>query len=397
MSLLLKNELSNLIEVLLLDGENRSTLAACRSLGRRGLKVAVIGPSGCITHDSRFCTKIIVQSDEPKTYVEELRGILRELSPRLFLPMSDRTIDLVTKDSRLINRAQLPSLESIETVQNKEQLLELCNELSVATPKSQFVSSVSDTATWSTFPAVLKTARASDTERRAKPAVKYFLNKSELNEYILENQAEFPWILQEQIVGPGVGVFVLAQDGEILTTFCHQRILEKPPAGGVSVLSKSISTEEAPIAESVKLIKALNWTGVAMLEFKYCSSRSSPFLIEINPRFWGSLQLSISCGVDFPWLLFLMSKMELGSKEGIKALENSRKYKVGRRLRWDLGTLDHLLIRLKQEKMVAVKDIILNNKLHFSLSADTVHETMAGDDLDPFWTELKNYCGSLFT
>jgi len=385
-----------LIDALLLDGENRSTLAACRSLGRHGLKVAVVGPAGCFTHDSRFCSKIIVQSDDPKTYIEELRGVLRELSPRFFLPMSDQSIELVSNDQRLFGRAPLPDISSLEIVQKKEKLLELCLELSVRVPESQFISSVADTASWDIFPAVLKTARAGDTERKVKPQVRYFSNRTELENYIINNQAEFPWILQEQIVGPGVGVFLLAKDGEVLTTFCHQRILDKPPSGGVSVLSKSISRDEAPIAEAVKLVKALNWTGVAMVEFKYSSKTNLPYLMEINPRFWGSLQLSISCGVDFPWLLFLMDKMELASKEGIQALEMARNYKVGRRLRWDLGTLDHLFIRLKQEGLIAAKDILFKNQLHFSLSADTVHETIAGDDLDPFWAELKNYFRSVF-
>ncbi len=60
-------------------------------------------------------------------------------------------------------------------------------------------------------------------------------------------------------------------------------------------------------------------------------------------------------------------------------------------VRWDLGTLDHVLIRIKKEKMAALKDMVVNNQLHFSLSQDTVHETISHNDLDPFWTELKNY------
>ena len=203
-------------------------------------------------------------------------------------------------------------------------------------------------------------------------------------------------MVQEQIVGPGVGVFILAQDGEILTTFCHQRILDKPPSGGVSVLSKSISRNDAPVEEASKLIKALGWSGVAMVEFKYSSATNVPYLMEINPRFWGSLQLSISCGADFPWLLYLMNKMDLGSKDGVQALEAARNYRVGRRLRWDLGTLDHFLIRLKNEKWDALRGVLSQNQLYFSIGTDTVHETLSQNDFDPFWAELKNYIGNFF-
>ena len=31
-----------------------------------------------------------------------------------------------------------------------------------------------------------------------------------------------------------------------------------------------------------------------------------PLAMEINTRFWGSLQLAVDAGVDFPWLLYRM-------------------------------------------------------------------------------------------
>ena len=386
-----------MIEVLLLDGENRSTLAACRSLGRRGLNVAVVGPANCITHTSKFCTQIIVQSSDKEAYISELKTLLRELRPSLFLPMTDHTMELISNDESIYSRSPLPNLQSLQTVQKKEKLLELCQDLSISIPKSQYVQSAADISNWSTFPAVLKTARAADVKRISKQKVEYFLTRKDLENHINTHQANSPWLLQEQIVGPGVGVFVLAEEGKVHATFCHRRILEKPPSGGVSVLSESIALKDAPVREAVKLVQSLGWTGVAMIEFKYCAEKRIPFLMEINPRFWGSLQLSISCGVDFPWLLYLMNKMELGSKEGLKALERARDYKVGNRLRWDLGTLDHLIIRLKNEGFPAVKNILRNNELHLSLSSRTIHETITGDDPEPFWQELKNYCGSIFT
>ncbi len=40
-----------------------------------------------------------------------------------------------------------------------------------------------------------------------------------------------------------------------------------------------------------------------MVEFKADARTGTPYLMEINGRFWGSLQLAIDAGVDFPAIL----------------------------------------------------------------------------------------------
>jgi hypothetical protein len=49
---------------------------------------------------------------------------------------------------------------------------------------------------------------------------------------------------------------------------------------------------------SVQLLEDLNWTGLAMVEFKL--GAQGPRLMEINGRVWGSLPLAVHSGMDFP-------------------------------------------------------------------------------------------------
>jgi predicted ATP-grasp superfamily ATP-dependent carboligase len=56
------------------------------------------------------------------------------------------------------------------------------------------------------------------------------------------------------------------------------------------------------------LLKHYDWHGVAMVEFKIRASDRKPILLEVNPRIWGSINLSILAGVDFPYLLYKMAK-----------------------------------------------------------------------------------------
>ncbi len=97
---------------------------------------------------------------------------------------------------------------------------------------------------------------------------------------------------------------------------------------------------------ATKLLSATGWTGVAMIEFRVADD-GTPYLMEVNGRFWGSLQLAIDCDVDFPWLLYQMTKN--------CPLEEPAPYVIGRRLRWLLGDLDSLLIQIRTATRARIK------------------------------------------
>jgi protein-tyrosine-phosphatase len=78
-----------------------------------------------------------------------------------------------------------------------------------------------------------------------------------------------------------------------------------------------------------------------MVEFKVDAATGVPYLMEINGRFWGSLQLAIDAGVDFPWMLYQLATT--GAAQAPAA-----PYEAGVRSRWWLGDLDHLLLRLRK-------------------------------------------------
>ena len=68
-----------------------------------------------------------------------------------------------------------------------------------------------------------------------------------------------------------------------------------------------------------------------MVEF-IVADDGTPFLVEVNTRFWGSLQLSIDAGVDFPYLLYQIFTSDRA--------DSIHHYREGLRLRWLLGDLD---------------------------------------------------------
>ena len=79
----------------------------------------------------------------------------------------------------------------------------------------------------------------------------------------------------------------------------HKRLFEAAPLGGPSVKAAPLHDERLRKIGR-RFVKELNWTGVMMVEFKKEAETGEYYLIEINPKFWGSLELSYKNGVNFP-------------------------------------------------------------------------------------------------
>jgi predicted ATP-grasp superfamily ATP-dependent carboligase/protein-tyrosine phosphatase len=109
-------------------------------------------------------------------------------------------------------------------------------------------------------------------------------------------------IFQEVIEGPGEGFFAIYNNGTFIQGYTHKRIREYPPSGGSSTcaqVTNSVDTFE----QGQKLLNRINWHGVAMVEFKRSLHSGDLYLMEVNPKFWGSLELGIAAGLNFAYQL----------------------------------------------------------------------------------------------
>ena len=109
-------------------------------------------------------------------------------------------------------------------------------------------------------------------------------------------------LYQKIIDGFGYGVFVAAKDGVIFEWFAHERIREFPISGGASTYRKSIKVNDELRRSTEKLVRELKWTGIAMIEFKGDINKQL-YLMEVNGRPWGSMDLAISSGIPFGKIL----------------------------------------------------------------------------------------------
>jgi len=121
-----------------------------------------------------------------------------------------------------------------------------------------------------------------------------------------------------------------------------------------------------------------------MVEFRR-RPNGEAVLMEVNPRLWGSLQLAIDAGVDFPSLLVALHRGET-----LPQVTPS----IGVRSRWLLGDLDHLLISLRRPEVRR-----LTGRSVPGLLADFLRsfvdgsrpEVLRWDDWRPFLRELRDW------
>ncbi len=336
---------------LVLDGEERVALAVTRSLGRRGVPVSVAAArSDPLAGASRHATRRILMPSPmsaPDALAAELEALARREPGQVWFPLTDASLAVVdaARDRLAGALLPIPSAEALAQAWDKGRLLEVARTVGVESPRTWSpgdVDQVRSLAPALDYPVVLKPRRSRHRTAHGliEGRVAYVHSAAELVPAWETLSARIPDpLIQERIPGYGMGIFLLADHGRVLARFAHRRLREKPPSGGVSVLSESIAVPPELAAAAERLLAALEWHGVCMIEFKVDARDGRPRLMEMNPRFWGSLALAIAAGVDFPWLLY-----QLAVGETPLPVTN---YRVGTRLRWELGDLDHLLIRLR--------------------------------------------------
>lgn len=108
-------------------------------------------------------------------------------------------------------------------------------------------------------------------------------------------------LVQSFVPGKGAGVNCLRWDGE-LTSLTNLCVHESPHTGGLSSLRR-VWRHNSMEADAEMRLQALDWRGVAMLEYRVDPVSGDFNFIELNARFWAALHLCLFAGADFPVFL----------------------------------------------------------------------------------------------
>ena len=372
--------------VLLTNGGARTSYAALRSLASIGLR--------CIASDASrlgMCqfsrlpaakyqyTSHYQNEDE---FISQLQQLVKEEKVSLIFPSHNETEVIAKNRDRFEQHITsiVPAYEHCVLFNNKKLSYDLAESLGIPTPRrvkyhnldeldaglksSQIEKSVVKLLTGNSAKGVFY----ADTPAEAKDIVERLIREFDLG------QDRLPQV-EEHVIGDGYGSSVLFWKGQPVADFTHRRLRDKIDTGGTSTLREAASHEGIEAAAQ-KIFSSVGWHGLAMCEFKVCTSTGRFWFIEVNPRLWGSISLAINAGVDFPLLAYICS-IE-GRAAAINYKSKIRSANTWR-ARWLLGDV-----------FVSIKNIRKNPAKIFSKASAKV------DSLDDFfWDDPLVFLGEL--
>lgn len=225
---------------------------------------------------------------ERNVYLESVLDILRKNNIDLFIPVHSSEMDIWLKNKHKAPKtlAYWGSYESFSILNDKSKLYNLSRELNINVPKRYNDIEEAQVV------CVIKPVNQSSSR-----GVLYFFDQEKLDEAKSVFGSRKDIIIQEYIQGEGIGYSVFAKNGKIVTGFGHKRLAEYPVSGGSSVYRENYENEEIRTITK-KILVATKWSGFAMFEFKLTPDNKI-YLIEVNPRIWGSINQGLQNGVNY--------------------------------------------------------------------------------------------------
>jgi predicted ATP-grasp superfamily ATP-dependent carboligase len=209
----------------------------------------------------------------------------------IIVPTGAKSTKLVLSKVKKIRIGEIPFSEDNLIVSDKVKILQIVKNLDIPIPKTIVNEDTIDIE----YPIFYKEAFESGGGRRG------VINcKSELQEMCQHKDLLF----QEYIESPYTfGVCFLAIDGEIISYFIHKEILSYPKSGGNGVILETY-TDTRLYAYTERILKNIKYNGWGMAEYKYCNKREDFVFMEINAKFWASIEFALINNNQFMRSLF---------------------------------------------------------------------------------------------
>lgn len=304
------------MRVLVTDAQYVHTLSLVRALGVEGKEVHLLSPTWrALSFFSRFCQMKYV-CPPPRNEEEFLKFLLDLTKARYFdvlIPVSHESVKVVAKYRPLLSRfvrAEVPEAGRVLFALNKKRVYQLASKLGIPVPKTFYPRSRAEALS------ALKQIRLSGVVKpiweTGGSSCRFPRTSVEFVRDFEECQRLWGEVLVQESISGDLSTYCVAllyQRGRCKRIFMHKEKRSLPTSGGSGVFVESIFEEKLK-RYSLKLLDALEWHGVALVEFKRDPERDEFFLMEVNPKFWASLEVAIRAGVNFPSLLCQMASGE---------------------------------------------------------------------------------------
>lgn len=288
------------------DVRFRMSLAILRDLADAGVKVIAVEHENLTPALGFFSNKVSESYFFAKeSYLDDLFSLCKKEYEKtgkkpVLMPTSIATLNLLVEENTKTRFLEVASFslakkEDLELLNNKEKALLFAKECGACVPEYD-----------GSFPCMVKPLFGEKFGLKAKDRYRKVNTEEELilakKHFVSICNGEEP-LVQKYIDGDGYGFSVFAKDGIVKSSIAHKRIREYPVTGGPSTCCESVDIPELKnIVE--KIVSKLSFTGLAMFEFKK-GRDGKYYMLEVNPRVWGSYPLTRACGssMTLDWYL----------------------------------------------------------------------------------------------
>lgn len=305
--------MTNKISVLIPDGESDDfALKVLRCLAQvPDIRVHVLArdsqsPTKFSRHRAEFFTHTVDGFDEKR--LDVILQTAKQIKPDVILPVDQPTIRLIAKyQSEAQSTAALPPLASaalIDLVSDKWLLTEFLKKENIPHPAT--ILHKNDALNGQNFEALSFPVLLKPLDSSGGVGILYFKDSTELSEYLKKQNQPERFVIQSFVTGYDIDCSVLCQNGEILAYTIQKAFIagkqQFMPADSIDFLY-----HERVHAVVKQLMCSLHWSGIAHIDLRYDEIEVEAKIIEINPRYWGSLLGSLVAGINFPHLACLTS------------------------------------------------------------------------------------------
>ena len=306
------------MSVLILEAEQKQALAITQSLGARGISVTCVScnPSAPSFY-SKYCKERFISplSKNEDSYLDFLLDIVRKKKYELLIQCSDMSTECISREREKLSpfiKFLLPSHDTVMLSLHKDRLMKFCHEKNILTPETYFPQEKEDVINLNgnlNYPLVLKGTRGASASN-----VRYAKSKYDLLYNYIELKERAPEvIIQKYIRGENRNFYAVCKEGELIAFFMFRVLRSYPTTGGTPAKAISFFDEDLKnIAK--KVVRELNWTGFLNIDFIKDDKDGQYKLLEINPRFGGTISLPRACGLDFPFIVYkqpLITRLKL--------------------------------------------------------------------------------------
>jgi predicted ATP-grasp superfamily ATP-dependent carboligase len=296
------------------NAKNRIAYNVVKSLGEKGIDVFTSDSIPlAMSFSSRFVKGHFVYPSPYRLQDQFIRSMvenIKRVKADVLIPTYEETYLISKYKSEFERYVKLvvPDYEQILIAHNKDRWEKLAIKLGIPTPRTYSIEDVRDgkiKLNESDFPILLKPKQGGGAS-----GIEIVKSQDELQCFfrtrLFSNFDYRRFFVQEQIDGNIQCVAMLFRKGEYRARVAYEQIRDFPATGGQATIRRSIHNEKAE-AYLASMLRSLNWHGICQADFVIEKKTGIPFLIDLNPRFWGSLVQGLASGVDFPFLVYKMA------------------------------------------------------------------------------------------